>query len=182
MKIDWKNINSRGKENSSFIPEQMKKLISSDENDRNNGYWNLDSTIVHDGVLYESSAYVTIELLSFLEDINITYRDRVYILLWEIYNGDSFVKIPSPTLKEIFGENVFLSIFCKTIILSKIEIFQEEIITNKFNCRKEALELFTSFYDSPILVTNFLKSEAHNSELVSEYLEAYRKSIDGIQT
>lgn len=171
--INWDNIDSNGSD-SSFIPKAIEMMMSDVKENREYGYRMLDQSVVFDGLLFESSVYVTPILLDMVEDPSILYKDRIYVLLWELFNADSLI---------FHGENekkIPISVKIRILVLNKINVFFEEIRENKFGCRKEALELITSMYEFPLLITSTLKIlyEDSGENLIKDYLIEFKRSIE----
>jgi HEAT repeat protein len=92
--IDWSEL-SHAYGEASDVPELIRNLASSDEEIRDEALSELFGTIVHQGTVYEASAYAVPFLIELLEEPAVEGKDRILDLLCALATGYFYYNVQS---------------------------------------------------------------------------------------
>lgn len=141
-KVKWPEIrNASG--TSEHIPEAIKLLASSQEKEREEGYWQLDNYVVLQGDLFPAAFYIIPFLIEILQTDRGCSNTQVYNLLFEIANGCS----SSTTLYEVNGKDMPLDAACRTRLADSSGLFIQHLKDENSSYKDGALDLLFSLND-----------------------------------
>src|SRR4029450_10547394 len=98
--IDWTSLES-GLGPATEVPQLIRALLSTSEEVRGQAYFDLHSTIVHQGTVYESSVEAIPFLIELLKAPTVPDREQLVLLLAAITEGTGYYLVHGDSLNLI---------------------------------------------------------------------------------
>lgn len=140
MNIDWSKLESCGSSaDATNMPDAIALLFSSDENERQKGYWGIDNHAVVQSDLYSSAPYAARAIVDrFLADKVVTLE--LVNILFELHNGYGPQIL---NVGPLAGESI--ESLCKKIVRETEPVLIGQITRLNSELAKEVNALIESF-------------------------------------
>lgn len=171
-------------------------LLSSNEIEQDESYWQLDNNIVVQSGLYDGAFYVIPFLVAFLKMDFQFNANKVFDLLFEISKGETDELIcysvkregvdyffPASEEHNTESITISLSIACRNEVLKNFSVYLEEFKTNRLQSRELALDLMCSFEEHQYFVVTSIRKvcdelqDNHVSEMAESMIKEYYGDI-----